>query len=186
MNSRQGFTLLELLIVCAIAGILFGVAIPSFHEFIQRNQATVAINRVIGAVNFARMESVTRRKTITLCPADGIETCGRHWQNGILIFVDYNSNGKFNTDDELIRMTPALPEGSSLSWSSFGSDYYLRFSPLGFTQHQNGTFKYCPPDKNVYFAKLAVLNKAGRVRPSSDTDRNGILNLANGKDVSCI
>lgn len=185
MVKQRGLTLLELLIVFTIVGILWGVAIPAFSAFHQRHQATAAINRVIGAVNFARMEAVSRNQTVTLCPRENANSCGNEWRKGIIVFMDSNQNGDLEDNDELIRVTPPFPEGSSLSWSAFGSNRYLRFSPLGFTYNQNGTFTYCPPNKDNRLAKLAVINKAGRVRPSADTDGNGIVNLANGDDVEC-
>ena len=45
-NARNGFTLIELMIVVAIIGILAAVAIPAFMKYIRRSKTTEAIMNV--------------------------------------------------------------------------------------------------------------------------------------------
>jgi len=186
MIVERGFTVIELVIVCAVAAILWSLALPALSSFVQRHEASLAINRVIGAIHYGRTEAITHGRTVTLCPIGTFTNCGDNWRTGIMIFIDFNSNGEMDPEDELQRITPAFREGSSLSLEAFGSDRYLRFSPLGLTYSQNGTFKYCPPTKDIRFAELAVLNKAGRVYRPADTDGDGVVNVRNGGNVSCL
>lgn len=42
MKKTSGFTLIELMIVCAIVAILAGIAYPSYRSYVQRSQRTEA------------------------------------------------------------------------------------------------------------------------------------------------
>jgi type IV pilus assembly protein PilA len=52
MNKhRQGFTLIELMIVVAIIGILASVALPAYQDYMARTQVSEAVTLLSGAKN---------------------------------------------------------------------------------------------------------------------------------------
>ena len=65
--KQTGFSLLELLITVAIISILAMVAAPSFKSMMENNQTLTLANQLISAFNYARSESVKRRKPVTIC-----------------------------------------------------------------------------------------------------------------------
>jgi type IV fimbrial biogenesis protein FimT len=65
--KHSGFSLLELLITVAIISILAMVAAPSFKSMMENNQTLTLANQLISAFNYARSESVKRRKSVTVC-----------------------------------------------------------------------------------------------------------------------
>lgn len=76
-GSNKGFTLVELMIVLAIAAILAGVAVPSFQSLIRDNALTSEANQFVSAIHFARSEALKRSNSVTLTA----NTTGK-WQYG--------------------------------------------------------------------------------------------------------
>lgn len=76
MNSRKGFTLIELMIVIAIIGILATIAIPQYQIFVAKSQ----VNRVI-------TETAAVRIAIESCVANGkaADKCYISWTKSNLI-----------------------------------------------------------------------------------------------------
>lgn len=93
VRSQRGFTLLELMIVVAIAAILAAIAVPAFDSFVDRNRLTAATNDVIGGLNFARSEAASRGKEVAINPLNG------DWGNGMSIKVDGNTIQRIETSD---------------------------------------------------------------------------------------
>ncbi len=64
MTRCKGFTLLELMLVVAIAAILASLAIPSFQDMLEKRRAAGAAQHVYEQLALARMEAVKRSKKI--------------------------------------------------------------------------------------------------------------------------
>lgn len=65
--SIAGFTLIELLVTIAVASVLLGIAVPSFRTMMISNRLTTQTNDIVGAINFARSEAITRNRAVSLC-----------------------------------------------------------------------------------------------------------------------
>ena len=65
--KKRGFTLIELVVTLAVAGILLGIAIPNFQLFVMNNRMASQANDLITALSMARSEAVKRAANVMVC-----------------------------------------------------------------------------------------------------------------------
>jgi prepilin-type N-terminal cleavage/methylation domain-containing protein len=63
---RQGFTLVELVLVLAVAGLLFGIALPRLSGALDHIEVAAAANHLVAAHQRARIMAVTRGQVLVL------------------------------------------------------------------------------------------------------------------------
>lgn len=114
-----GFTLVELMVVIAIAAILAAIAFPSFQGTLRRNRVATANNAVIAALSEARGEAIRNTRGAGVCGSTAGTSCDGTFANGWLIYSDLDGNGSFNGNDVAIRFErPA--NGLTVSSASAG------------------------------------------------------------------
>lgn len=185
MHKIKGLTLLEVLIVISIISIIISLIAPSFINILRKQQSNAEARALYSLVYFARSEAIKRNKIVTICKSDNGDLCGGDWTNGWIVFVDDDKDGS-RDNGEILVLSGKAGEDYLLYWTAFGSNNYIRFTVNGLTVSQNGTFKLCPTDADVRFARAVVVSKTARVRLPKDADGNGIYEDANGNDLSCI
>ena len=177
-RPQAGFTLLELMVVLAIAGILMAVGIPAMRDFIRNGRITSAANDVMAALHFARSEAIKRRLDVTLCTsANALEADGDPNPSpdcaatsnlaGWIVFVD---NAPFGTreagDEVLLNRGPMNPEIVGRS----------SVNPLAVTYQANGFAR------NTNAGRLVLCDERGNVPSSGDLSAaRGILVSVTGR-----
>ena len=101
-STFQGFTLIEMLITIAIAGILLSLGVPSYESAINSNRLTAQGSELISTLILARSEAVKRGEFITVCKSNTAGTCGGNWEDGWIVFVDLNNSGSINAGEEIL------------------------------------------------------------------------------------
>lgn len=175
---RAGFTLPELLITLAVAGIVATLAAPPIANLMREAQLTATINGFAGALRAARSEAVTRRQWVRLCTADatGCVTDAAGWEAGWLMFVDVkgkdggdcqDTNGDLACDGaddggEIIRRGPALTTGYLLRGNKHLA-HTITFRDDGTSRGTPGSIFLCLNTTDSASRRL-VLSNAGRLR----------------------
>ena len=182
----SGFSLTELMVTLAAAGLLMGIAVPEFTAMAAEQRASARINAVAGAIQTARHLAIAHNTTVTLCPGQG-PVCGHrdHWHEGMLIFADRDGDRRVDDGEFVGARLPKLSAGETITWRSFGNRTFLRFRGTGLTDWQPGNFQYCPADRDPRFSRQLILNAQGRVRHAVDGDGDGIREDAQGRPLTC-
>lgn len=100
-SRGRGFSLIELMVVVAIAATLLVIAVPSFAEVNIRNRIAGEANDFIAGVSYARTEAVRLGATSGICASADGTTCAGDWSEGWLIWSDANRDGAMSASEVL-------------------------------------------------------------------------------------
>lgn len=81
-RTRQGFTLVELLVTLAVLTIIISLGVPMYGQFTQGAGLSSRTSDLVSAINLARSEAVTRRGAVRLAAING------DWAQGFEIHDD--------------------------------------------------------------------------------------------------
>jgi type IV fimbrial biogenesis protein FimT len=121
-RSARGFTLMELMMVIALAAILFGVAIPAFRDFARNGRLTGAANELLVTVVAARNAAMREQVNAAVCtsanPDADAPVCADDATAGWFAFTDNNGDCVFNGADEVVSYVEFHSEIDPVSNSS--------------------------------------------------------------------
>ena len=169
-RSTSGFTLVELLVVVAIAAVLAAIGVPSWRAFSEKLQLTGASDAFVAGLHLARSEAIKRHDRVALCKsADGVFCAAAGgWDQGWIIFHDRNNNGRREEPEQILRRQQALPAALRLTGNLSVAEY-VSFVPTGATKlvgggFQAGTLTVCWESGRTAQARQIILNAVGRPR----------------------
>jgi type IV fimbrial biogenesis protein FimT len=95
-TPARGFTLLELMMVIALAAVILAIGAPSFAEFRRNARLTAPANDFLAATQLARTEAVKRQASVAICQSASAgtpnPTCDGADFTGWIVFVDRDRN----------------------------------------------------------------------------------------------
>jgi type IV fimbrial biogenesis protein FimT len=109
-SKIRGFTLLELMVVVAIAAILMALALPSFQYTLRSNRIATTTNQFTAAINMARGEAIKNTLGAAICPSANGTACGVDWDAGWLVWVDKNRNGLLDVGENVLNFYANSPQ----------------------------------------------------------------------------
>lgn len=169
-------TVIELMVVIAIAAILIGLAIPSMKNVLDNQKLASVNNDLITALAIARSEAVRQKKHVTICSSSNGSTCKTgatgiaDWTEGWIVFANTSSgNLSRDTANEPLLSVFTAPKGiSSITLStSAGSPTLLSYRPNGtignIASNQQKLFTVCD-NRGADNARSTLINRAGKAK----------------------
>ncbi len=200
MKKQSGFTLVELMVTLAIAGILFTVAGPSLTIVISEKQLIASGNDLLSAMHIARNEAIKLNRRVTICESNDGNNCSTtgRWENGWIVFVDAAgaANGASGpcinaTSDCLLRVHNAISD-DEITIRGVNQDSNVinafTFTSRGLPKDtngngQSGVFSICHADSGNEFTRAVALSFSGRVRMSEEA--SVVSSDSNTTNITC-
>jgi type IV fimbrial biogenesis protein FimT len=163
----SGFTLLELAIALAIAGIALAVAVPGLGSWIKEQQVDDRADALLHGLDRARGEAIRRGGRVDVCPGSGNCAAGAlPWEHGWSIVAD-----TARPSGTPIARESAAATGITVRGNRPVADY-VSYTGLGHARRfdgalQMGTFTVCRAGSR---ARKVILANSGRVRKETSTD----------------
>jgi type IV fimbrial biogenesis protein FimT len=179
-QSQRGMTLLEMLVALAVVAIVLTVVAPSVQTIISKNRTTSEINELSAAIQFARFNAIDQSSRAVVCPAPDFAACSANWNQAKIVFIDNNGNGARDDSEALLFSTTAIATTNTMT----GPSGPIVFYESGAT-NASASIKICPDSKDSKLARSININAQGRVRLSTDSDKNDIFEDTDGNELSC-
>ena len=165
--SQSGLSLIELLTGLAIFGLLIGLGVPSYRDWIASRQLANHAEYLAETLNLTRSEAVRRGMRVNLCKSRDRKHCDdtATWEAGWIMFADENRDGQVESDESVIRVEGPARDQITVRGNRPVADY-VSYTNFGYARTLNGalqmgTFVVCKPGQK---AINVVLANSGRAR----------------------
>ena len=179
MQIARGFTIVELMITVALVAITSSIAAPPLYNMTLDNRRASNVNELVGQLQYARSEAITRNSDVVVCPSAGKEECEETpWESGWIVFADPNGNASVDAGETVLRIADEI-HGATFTTNEF--DSFLRFRGNGRVMVNNpgessGDFTICD-QRGADHARVVQIDLAGRPVMSP--------HLLDGSDPEC-
>jgi type IV fimbrial biogenesis protein FimT len=180
VKQQKGVTLVELMITVSIVAIILTFVAPSIQSILIKNQSVAEINETSSLIQYARHHAIDEQALVVICPSKDYSICSTDWNDPKIVFIDKDDNAIRDATEELLVTIGAT---SSTSLMTNTTDI-IKFAETGEAILATEIL-LCHKDGKAEYARSLSVTLQGRVKMSSDSDKNGINENAAGAELSC-
>ncbi len=134
-RAPRGFTLVEMMVVVAIAAILAAIVGPNMATFLRNSRLSGGANDLLHSLSLARTEAIKRQAgNVVVCgstaPTAANPVCTYNTFNGWFVFVDLNNNWQHDNGEPVIEQHGTLD--ASVTVKPDPNNDIVSYSPTGF------------------------------------------------------
>ena len=160
---KQGFSLIELLLVFTVISLLSVFSIHGAQQLIANRTHQNALNLLKTSLYNAQSNSQNTGFTSIICPSIDSQNCNSNsaWSQGWITYQDADNNGALDTDESVIAVSRHSDSEISIKFNALGNGKKIVFYPAG-RLWPNGNFVICHEDIATKFKVTTLLS--GRIR----------------------
>jgi type IV fimbrial biogenesis protein FimT len=171
----RGLSLIEMLVVVALASTLASVGIPMLRDVMRSYELASTASTLLSHMHLARTEAIRRSSRVVLCKSGDGATCasGGGWEQGWIVFRDANANARREPGESIVQYGPPVAPGLRILGNGTVGNYIsiqetgeTRLAAGGF---QAGTLSLCHVSALKTQARQIVISSVGRARMAKTT-----------------
>jgi type IV fimbrial biogenesis protein FimT len=133
-RRMAGVSMIELLVVLAIAAILLGVGTSSYKSITTTSRVSGEINGLLGAMQYARSEAIKQGQNVVVCVSVNATDCSggnTAWNQGYIVFADPTNTKTTGGNAALVLRSQAAFVGATPDTLTDGATSNISFDREG-------------------------------------------------------
>ncbi len=166
---KQGFSLIELLIVFTIVSIISVFSIQGAQQLIVNRAHQNSLNLLKTSLYNAQLNSQNTGFTSIICPSLDSQNCNTSsdWSTGWITYQDVDNDKSLDIDESVIWVRSLDHSGISVKFNALGNGEKIVFYPTG-RLWPNGNFVICHQGITNKFKIKTLLSGRIRVEESDE------------------
>ena len=167
-RRMAGVSMIELLVVLAIAAILLGVGTSSYKSITTTSRISGEINGLLGAMQYARSEAIKQGQNVVVCVSvNGTDCSGGNtaWNQGYIVFVDPTNTKTTGGNAALVLRAQSAFVGATPDTLTDGATSNISFDREGLALGlgAGATLALHDPTNNAALTRCLAISNIGNV-----------------------